>query len=132
MLTNADITLYNRYYNKNIRLDEYRRTVIRGVHFYVDNKVTVTTEGLRSADVYKVRIPVSADSGGAVFVSARDYKGEWGTWTLQADDYIVRGVLETEIERPAELHKEAEQVFRITSWSDNRFGSLPHWRVGGG
>ena len=41
MLTNADITIYNHIYDKATRLDEWRRTVIHGVHFYVDNKVSV-------------------------------------------------------------------------------------------
>ena len=36
MITNADITLYNHKYNKNTRLDDWQRIVIRGVHFYED------------------------------------------------------------------------------------------------
>ena len=75
MLTNADITIYNHIYDKATRLDEWRRTVIHGVHFYVDNKVSV------------------GDS--------------------------------------ADLSKAHRQHCKITSWSDNRFGGLPHWRIGG-
>ena len=61
MLTNADITIYNHIYDKATRLDEWRRTVIHGVHFYVDNKVSVGDSGLNSADVYKIRIPEDAE-----------------------------------------------------------------------
>ena len=135
MTTNADVTVYNAYLDPVTRLDGYRRTVIRGVWFYVDNKVTVSptmsSSGISSADVYKVRIPASADTGGAEFVQPWEYTGAEGTCTLKADDYVARGVWDKEIERPADLQKWKMPVFRINSWSDNRFGGLPRWRIGG-
>lgn len=131
MTTNADITIYNRYYNQETRMDEYHRTVICGVWFFVDNKVQITDSSAQAADVYKVRIPLHANTGDAVYVPPDQYSGAPGTWTLQSDDYVCRGIVEKEIERPAELKKEQNQVFKITSWSDNRFGGLPHWRIGG-
>ena len=112
-------------------MNSYRRTVIRGVWFYADNKTAITADGIRSADVFKVRIPTHADLGGANYVPPEEYAGMDGTWTLKADDYVARGILEDEIEKPADLKKEGRQVFRITSWADNRFGGLPHWRIGG-
>lgn len=39
----------------------WHRTMIKGVWFYADNKVSLTDGGLVSADAYKVRIPVRAD-----------------------------------------------------------------------
>ncbi|MEG2350712.1 MAG: DUF6751 family protein [Hungatella sp.] len=130
MITNADITVYNRYYDRKKGYDTYRRTVIRGVWFFVDHKVQITESGVLAADIYKVRIPLSADTG-CVYVPSNEYTGAETTWTLQADDYVCLGVLNREIEKPAELKKETNQVFKITSWSDNRFGTLPHWRIGG-
>ena len=129
--TNADVTVYNACTDPKTRLDSYRRTVIRGVWFYVDNKVAVDADGLNAADVYKVRVPASADTGGAEFVQPWEYTGKEGTWTLKADDYVVRGVWDKEIERPADLQKWKMPAFRINSWADNRFGGLPHWRIGG-
>ena len=131
MVVNADITLYNAFFDKETRLDSYKRTVIKGVWFYVDNKVNISADGLTAADVYKVRIPTNADTGGAVYIKPEEYEGKDGTWTLKADDYIVRGVSDREIKKPADLQKEKVQAFKINSWSDNRFGGLPHWRVGG-
>lgn len=130
MITNADITLYNHYYDKDTRLDKWHRTVIRGVHFYVDHKVSVGDNGLNSADVYKIRIPEDADYQGA-YVS----EDEWialgqnvsGKWTLQSDDLVVLGECDLDIDRPAQL----KRYCKVTSWSDNRFGGLPHWRIGG-
>lgn len=134
MITNADITLYNHYYDKDTRLDKWHRTVIYGVHFYVDHKVSVGDNGLNSADVYKIRIPEDSDYQGA-YVS----EDEWialgqnvsGKWTLQSDDIVVLGESDLDIERPAQLKEAGKRYCKVTSWSDNRFGGLPHWRIGG-
>ena len=131
MITNADVTIYNSYLDPKTRLEIYKRTVIKEVWFYVDNKVSVDSDGLNSADVYKVRIPAHADTEGSAFVPPWEYTGTDGTWTLQADDYVVRGVCDKEISTPAELKKWKYQVFRINSWADNRFCGQPHWRIGG-
>lgn len=134
MITNADITLYNHYYDKDTRLDKWHRTVIRGVHFYVDHKVSVGDNGLNSADIYKIRIPVDADIQGE-YLSEDEWiaRGEnvMGRWTLQSDDIVVLGECDMNIERPAELKEARKKYCKITSWSDNRFGGLPHWRIGG-
>ena len=62
MITNANITIYNRKTNKETRLDEWKRTVIEGVHYFVENKVTVGEKGLFSADIHKIRIPETVPS----------------------------------------------------------------------
>lgn len=133
MTTNADITLYNRKYNKNTRLDGWQRTVIYGVHFYVDNKVSVGDGGLNSADVYKIRIPEDAECN-REYISEDKYASLEDTskhWTIQEDDIIVRGVCDINIEKPADLKVLHKKYCKVTSWADNRFGGLPHWRIGG-
>lgn len=124
MITNADITIYNKVLNEETRMDIWKRTVIKGVSFYSDTKVTMDNHGLVTADVYKIRIPEECCAG---YVPANKYTAVKGTWTLQNDDYIVKGVSPQEITRPAEL----ENGIRIVSWSDNRRGLLPHLRIGG-
>lgn len=133
MTTNADITVYNHKYNKDTRLDDWSRTVIHGVHFYVDNKVAIVDNGLKSADIYKVRIPEDAVCEKGFLpddqYASRDDVSQF--WTLQDGDIIVLGVCEDEIERPADLKEKKGRYCTIMSWSDNRFGGLPHWRVCG-
>lgn len=131
MRTNADITIYNSVLNPETRLKEWRRTLVRGAWFYADHKVNLAEGGLVSANIFKIRIPDQADSSGSRYVPPEEYHGDEGTWTLKADDYIVRGISNAEIEKPADLQTGSGQVARITSWSDNRFGSMKHWRVGG-
>lgn len=134
MITNADITLYNHYYDKGTRLDKWKKTVIHGVHFYVDHKVSVGDNGVNSADIYKIRIPVDADIQGE-YLSEDDWiaRGEnvMGRWTLQSDDIVVLGECDMNIDRPAQLKEAGRRYCKVTSWSDNRFGGLPHWRIGG-
>ena len=58
MLTNADITIYNRKRNPETKKMEYCRTILKGVHWYTEQKVTVGENGLKSADLYKIRVPM--------------------------------------------------------------------------
>lgn len=133
MITNADITVYNCHYNKDTRLDDWHRTVIRGVHFYVDNKVSVGDGGVNSADVYKIRIPTDAEFD-SEYIDPEEYAAlndPKGYWTICNDDIVVQGVCSIDIEKPADLKISRKRYCKVTSWSDNRFGSSPHWRIGG-
>lgn len=133
MLTNADITIYNRLEDKKNRLDVWQKTVISGVHVYVDNKVDLGETGINSADVYKIRIPAEVKVAGA-YLSPEEYKkadNPENHWTIQNDDWIVVGVCDVDIEKPSDLKDFRERSCKVISWSDNRFGGLLHWRIGG-
>lgn len=125
MIINADITIYNKNLEPETKLDTWKRTVIRGVSFYRDIKVSLDSNGLTTANICKVRIPEECCDG---YVPEDKYLGEDGAWTVRNDDYIVLGESSLEIERPKDLKG---TYFRINSWSDNRRGSLPHIRIGG-
>ena len=124
MITNADITIYNRLYDKVNRLDIWKRTIVEGVSFYKDTKIGINENGATTEDVCKIRIPENHCDG---YVPPEGYTGADGTWTINNDDYIVKGVSDQEITRPIEL----KDAIRINSWSDNRRGLSPHLRIGG-
>lgn len=133
MITNADITIYNHKYNKETRLDDWNKTIIQGVHFYVDNKVALDENGVKSADIFKIRIPSNSFCEKTYlpedeYTSVSDVSSYW---TLQDGDYVVRGKCDMDIAKPADLKKIHKQCCKVVSWSDNRFGSTPHWRIGG-
>lgn len=133
MITNADITLFNHKLNKNTRLDDWQRTVIKGVSFYVDHKVAVGDKGLSSSDVYKIRIPEDAVCEKS-YISSIGYLVEEDVsnyWTLQHGDIIVEGICEVDIKKPADLTEKGIKYCKITSYADRRFGGLPHWRIAG-
>lgn len=135
MITNADVTIYNVKVNKVTRLPEYHRTQIQGVHWYTDQKTQVDDKGLHSADIYKIRIPADADTNGKHYVTPAEYVAAddvSGFWTIQNGDIFVCGLNEADIAKASDiLSKHPDSAGRVISWSDNRFGSLPHWRIGG-
>ena len=133
MLANATITIYNRKTGSKTTFDTWNRTVIRGVHVYVDHKVSAGDSGLNSAEVYKIRIPADVENADQ-YLPPEEYaklKDPEEHWTIQTDDQIVLGEYDQEIERPADLKDVRLRHCKVLSWSDNRFGGLPHWRIEG-
>nr|WP_207741616.1 DUF6751 family protein [Coprococcus comes] len=132
VITNADVTVYNRISGDSTHYDTWIRTVLHGVHVHVDHKTAVTDNGLKSAEVYKIRIPADIPEAGQ-YLPPDQFAccGGYGYWTIQNDDQIVLGECQIEIERPADLKAVFQKHCKVTSWSDNRFGTTPHWRIGG-
>ena len=133
MITNATITIYNREYDPLTRFDTWHRTVIRNVHVYVDPKASVSDSGLNSAEIYKIRIPAEVENADQ-YLPPEEYaklKDLGEHWTIQIEDQIVIGEYDLEIERPADLKDVRLRHCKVLSWSDNRFGGLPHWKIGG-
>lgn len=110
MLTNTDITIYSRQYNSETRLDVWSKMYIPVAWWFKNEKASITTDGLKKADVYTVRIPDISVS-------------------LQKDDYIVKGKSDIEMQTVKDL--ESVEKTRVTSVNYNAFGSNPHIKVGG-
>lgn len=132
MLTNADITIYNKKYDPNTRNDTWHRTVLGGVHFYCEHKVQLLAAGLANADLYKIRVPLHVRTDRqyapqAEYQAAGDVSG---LWTIQKGDYVVHGT-GPEVASLGELQKTGLEICKVTAWSDNRRGGLPHWRIEG-
>lgn len=128
MITNADITLYHAYLDPVQKKKKYLRTVIRSVHWYTNQKVIVGDGGLKSADEYKIRIPIES-CGGYLPPDAFRESPE-GHWTIDNGDWFVRGALMVDIDKASDLA--SYNPGQVLSWSDNRRGGLPHIRIGGG
>ena len=106
MITNMDVTVYNRKYDETTRFDTWSRTVLHGVHVYVDHKAAVSDNSLNSAEVYKIRIPADIPEADQ-YLPPEEYAccGGFGNWTIQNGDQIVLGECCQEIEKPADLLK---------------------------
>lgn len=133
MITNADVTVYNKRVDKNTRQTVYVRTILRDVHWYTDQKVFVGEKGLNTADVIKIRVPTEGRQ--EIFVEPTEYarlEDTAGYWTAANGDLIAKGVIEDEITRDTELKSRGYLAGAILSHSDNRRGSIPHIRIGGG
>ena len=110
MLTNTDITIYNREYDPESRLDAWNRVYVPEAWWYKNEKASITTDGLKSADVYTIRIPDTSI-------------------TLKKDDYIVKGNCNVAMETVKDL--DGLEKTRVTSVNYNTFGGNPHIKAAG-
>ena len=129
------LTLYNARYNAAEDKTEYHRTVISGISWYSAIKSTVTDKGLKSANLYTIRIPLEADFGGKSWADPKSYTAAGdvsGMFTLNEGDIIVKGAVSLEITTPKQLHSEYSDCFTILSVTDNRRAlNAKHWKVVG-
>ncbi len=110
MLTNTDITIYNREYDNVSRLDKWKRVYVPEAWWYKQGKSSITTEGLKNADVYTIRIPDTSVK-------------------LKKDDYVVKGNCDVKIQTIKDL--DGVEKTRITSVNCNIFGNNPHIKAVG-
>lgn len=120
LFKNADITIYNRYYDKSLDADKYQRTVIKGVNWQGKRNGTVSDKGLLLADstiifVDKLDNYISPKKFAKLEPLERD---EY--FTFAPGDKIVKGEVEFEITgikpyRIADLENEFDDVIDIKS-----------------
>lgn len=110
MLINSDATLYSRKYNPSTRLDEWERTYIPEVWWYKNEKSQITTDGLKQADTYTIRIPDTSVA-------------------IKKDDYLVKGDCQIVMQTIKDL--DGFDKTRVTSVNYNAFGGNPHIKVVG-
>ena len=125
MLENADITIYNKLYNPQTRLYEWRRTQIPHVNWFGKQAASLSADGLMTADLYTVRIPAASAPPG--YVPPEQYDGDG--WTLRPGDIVAKG-LTGNIQAPGQISGEK---FTVTAVRDNRRGSpvVQHWMLEG-
>lgn len=134
MRTNADITIYNKYFDKETRLDKYQRTVLYGVFWDERKAVNRLQSGLEDADKVTIIIPFSVTTD-KKYVPPKAFDrlpDKTGYFTLQEGDRVVRGDINFEITgKVSDLDKEYE-AYTITSVDTKDFGSphMRHWEVG--
>ena len=109
MLTNSDCTIYTRKRNPSGE-DEWKRQYVPECWWFCDTKSAITTEGLKSADVLKVRIPDLSV-------------------VVKKDDVIMQGECNLEIQTVNDL--KGYEYFKVITSNYNRFGSNSHIKVVG-
>lgn len=131
MNTNADITIYNKYFDKVDRSDAYKKTILYGV-FWEDRKGSnVLKSGLTNADAVTIFIP--HESHKTTYQEPTAFKDNQNGWTLQSGDIIVKGIIDGDFISVADLQKRFDHVHMITSVDNLDFGSINmrHFKVGG-
>lgn len=109
-LINSDCTIYSRSIHPLTGHSSWERQYVPACWWFVETKSTITTEGLKSADVLKVRI---------YDLTAK----------VKKDDCIVKGDCPIEMETVKDLA--GYEYFKVTTANYNAFGGNPHIKVVG-
>lgn len=144
MKTNADITLFNKFYDSENRQEIFLPTVIKGVSLYMKSGSTGDYKFREGSATYRIRIPIDADMADSSYtdlVSYRrmDLQEARKHWTLQADSAVVPDVIDESDTQDGkvnltELTKKYGTVITVTDFSDNTtrgIRRMQHWRIGG-
>ena len=133
MITNAEITIFNKFADRKQRKMVYVPHYIPQVWLHSALKTAVGQGGLSAASEYKIRIPFPQD-GWLPPNDFRDLAETKENWTVQDGDFFIVGKWEGEnVEGIAEIKKKFLGVSgMILNHSENFFGSCPHIRIGGG
>lgn len=137
MITNGDITIFNKAYDRETRSELFVPTIIRGVHVFnrVKGKGELQQEKSFSC---QIRIPIDANTGGKEYVSQHGWIAagdKSGLWTIQLGDVVVlRAVEEDALRNETELLRKYLEAVVVSTVTDNTtIGSkaVRHWRIGG-
>ena len=99
MVTNADITLYNKVYDRDTGTNRYYRTVLKGVNWQDTTAVQPTDKGIVSADVAEIYIPFAVETE-KQFRKLKNFVQEpekTGFFTVEAGDLVVQGIVGDEL-----------------------------------
>lgn len=134
MITNAVLTIFNQFPDRENKKMIFVPHKLDSVWFYTNQKSSVGTDGLSSADEYKIRVPYSICSD---WLPPNNYRGltdPSNNWTVQNGDlFIVGEWAGGNVSGIAELKKSFFGVVgTVLSHSENFYGSSKHIRIGGG
>ena len=134
MLTNADMTIYNRYIDSATKTEKYQRALIIRVMWENRKAANVLSAGGQIAvDKARVFIPFAR---GALYLKPKAWLAlttKTGKWTIQEGDIIVKGLVSDEIGTgfsASDLQKKYDDVLTVSSVDTMDALSLRHWEVG--
>lgn len=122
-----DITVINKYFDKETRTTKYKVSHIHG--FWSSNDgISINGTQLTKANGLTARILMSEEG----YQNPEDFKKNQENWTLQNDDYLVKGIVEnfTNITKVLDDYKD---VIKITNIATKDYGSkdMWHWDITG-
>lgn len=128
MLTNADLTIFNRYIEN--RETKYQKSHIYDVHWEDNQGANILQSGLVSADRSTIYIPFDSCKD---YVTPSEFKiNHNGKITFQPEDVIVKGIIDDEFTTIKDFEKKYDFVRMVTTVDTRDYGSqrMRHWEVG--
>lgn len=136
MITNADITIYNKYIDNNTRTVKYKKTYLYGVNWQEKQTINIgdkSTNKAYSIDIVTVYIPFTVSSLKAYIEPTKYYKlseeEKNNYFTINNEDIIARGIIDKDIMKISDLDNGVLIDSVITN--DNGSYFMKHWQVGG-
>lgn len=132
MYTNTGCTIYNRYTDKDTRLETYKRTYLQNVFWNSIAGISKIKNGIENSDQAKIIIPFSVTSDSA-YLKPKEFKTltiKEGYFTFSANDKIAKGEIPENVSMK-ELENLYDDVLNITSVDTLDYGSseMRHWEV---
>lgn len=122
MMTNAKMSIFNRYVDPFTKQVTFKKHVIDNV-FWDDEKQVSLDDGFEKTNRAEIYIPHDKNDL-TNYVIPKRYNGS--NWTINDGDFIVKGeVVETEVNGIKDLSQ--YYVFEIMSWSNKDYGSPDMW-----
>jgi len=122
-----DITIINRYIDKETRTSQYKVSYIKG--FWSSNDgISINGTQLTKNDGLIARILMSEEG----YQKTEEFKKEQTGWTLQNDDYLIKGRVEN-FTTITKLLEDYQEVIKITNIATKDYGSkdMWHWAITG-
>ena len=122
-----DITVINKYFDKTEKKSKYKVSYVKG--FWSSNDgISINGTQLTKADGLIARILMSEEG----YQKSDDFKENQTGWTLQNDDYLVKGKVK-DFTTTTKLLDDYEDVIKITNIATKDYGSedMWHWAITG-
>lgn len=119
-----DITIINKYIDKETKMSKYKVSYVKG--FWSSNDgISINGTQLTKNDGLSARILMN-DSRNDQYQKLEDFVKEQKTWTLQTDDYLVKGIVK-DFTTPTKLVEDYQEVIKIKDIATKDYGSEDMW-----
>lgn len=128
-LFDKDITIINKYVDKEHRT-KYKVSYIKGF-WSSNNGISINGTQLIKNDELIAKILIN-DTRNEKYQKIEDFRKNQKTWTLQNDDYLIKGIV-NDFKTIANLRKQYDEIMKITNISIKDYGAkeLQHFTITG-
>lgn len=129
-LFDKDITIINKYFDRTAKTTKYKVSYVKGFWSSSDGVYVKGTQ-LVKADGAMVKVLMN-DSRNKIYQKPEDFKSDQMTWTLQNDDYLIKGKV-TNFTTITKVLEDYKETMKITKIATKDYGSedMWHWAITG-
>lgn len=124
---NQDLTIINKWFNKDAKQNEYKTHHLKG--FWSTSKgISISGTNLVKTDGLIARILMSEKG----YQTPKDFQDNPVGWTLQNDDYIIKGIVDS-VTTISKLKEDYQECMKITNIAikDYSSDSMKHYAISG-